>query len=539
LAGSQSEAAGSPVMVNAVKLAEDSDEIIIRVRELTGRAQENVNLVFDRPIVSAREVNGVEEEVGPAQIVDGRLAISLKSYQPKAFAVILEPLAINPPTRPLYAALSLPYNLDAISMDDDRCNGDFDGHGYSLAGELIPDTLNYLGIPFVFGPKQNDAMNAVKCEGQRLALPQGSYNRLYLLTATVDGPAETVFAVDDRDYDIALQDYADPLGQWDNRLIDSVFNDSPEEITPTYINRLPVAWYGSHRHTPDCRNDAYRFTYLFQIELEIPSGAGTVIFPRNHRIRILAATLADKPYADIRPAQPLYDEGRNTFARFQVDSAAFATRCVVTMDSPIPATTIRYTLDGTDPTVESDRYTRPVIVDRTATIKARAFKPGYNAGYVAAKTVVKLDPVDAVEVQDLRPGLKGQYYEGEWKSFSDFDTLEVVRSFIAESVAIPEFARKEHFGLAFEGFVEIPQDEVYSFSITSDDGSRLYVADTLLVDHDGIHMNVEKTGRIGLKAGFHRLAVYMFQNGGDEGLSISVSGPSLPKQPIPAYRLFH
>jgi len=528
-----------PVMVNAVKLAENSDEIVIRVRELVGQAQNEIRLTFDRPVVSAREINGSEEETGPARVTDGQLVFSLTSYQPKAFAVTLEPSTNTRAARPVYATIKLPYNLDGISLDSDRCDGDLDGHGYSLVGELVDDTIRYLDIPFVTGPKTAGALNAVVCRGQEVALPQGEYDRLYVLAAAVDGPAEGSFSIDGQAQQVHVQDYADPVGRWNSRLASGELVESPSQIAPPYINRQPVAWYGSHRHTADCENDLYRFTYLFLLEFDMPTGARTLTLPANARIRLLAATVAAGQPGEMNPAQPLYDEARNTLVHISTDSSAFAGQATLSMSSPIPATSIHYTLDGTEPTSNSARYASPITVAATTNAKARAFRPGFNNAHVTSRTVTKLNLLDAAEVESIAGGLKCRYYEGEWERLPGFDTLEVAGAFVADTIAIPQTARDEDYGLAFDGFVQVPSDGVYAFSISSDDGSRLYVADTLLVDNDGLHGDYELTGRIGLKAGFHRLTAHMFQCKGGEALMVTVAGPSVRKQSIPAAMLFH
>lgn len=524
-------------MVNAVKLAEDSDEIVVRVRELMGEKHERVTISFDRPVIAAREINGGEEAIGPAMIENGQLVFSLTPFQPKAFAATLASADVS--LKKLTALpVHLPYNIDGISLDDDRCNGNFDGHGRSLAGELIPDTLIYCDIPFVFGPKTPAELNTVTCRGQVIELPKGTFNRLYLLAAAVDGPGEAAFNIDNHPVDILLQDYSDPIGQWNNRLADGILHETPEDIAPAYINRMPVAWYGSHRHTSECENDLYRFTYLFLVELDLPPDVHTLTLPSNDRIRVMAATLADSPYDDIEPVRPLNDETRSTLAKILADSAAFAGSSVISIKSPIPGTAIRYTLDGTRPTIQSSLYTEPFTVTNTTTIKARGMKEGAADGYVAAKTVSKLTLRDPVQVNDPTNGLNSSYYEGEWERMPDFDSVAIAAAFTADTIAIPDLARDENYGLVFKGYINIPHDGVYALSISSDDGSRLYVADSLLVDNDGLHGDYEMTGLIGLKAGYHRITAFMFQHEGGEALSASVAGPSLPKQPISADMLY-
>jgi alpha-mannosidase len=533
-----SESPNPSVMINAVKLAEESDEIVIRVRNLTGIVQENKSVSFDRNIISAREINGQEQKTGPAEIVDGNLQFSLTPFEPKAFAVTLESAktSIN---RISAMPISLPYNLDGISMDDDRCDGNLDGHGFSLAGELLPDTLRYLDVPFVIGPKNPGKFNAVKCHGQKLAISGEDYNHIYLLATAVDGPANAMFSFDNNTSEITIQDYAEPIGRWNSRLSGGEMVEEPDRISPAYINRMPVAWYGSHRHTPDCKNDTYQFTYLFLTDLTLPDGAKYLTLPANDRIRIMAATFVSLPNGEVVPAQPLYDQTNNTIVRISADSSAFAGQATVSLSSPIPEADIYYTLDGTTPTEASLPYREPITVASTTTINARAIEAGFNDDYVASKKVMKMELLDASPVEGLINGVNCRYYEGEWERLPDFDTLKVVNTFIAESVSIPEVARDEDYGLVFMGYVKVPADGVYAFSINSDDGSRLFIADTLLVDNDGLHGDSEETGMIGLRTGYYPFKAIMFQCKGGEALGVSVAGPSLPKQTIPASMLYH
>ena len=75
--------------VLALKKAEDSDEVIVRIVELDGRDAPDVRLAFAAPVVAAREVNAQEFPVGKASIVRGELATSLGRFQTRTFAVRL------------------------------------------------------------------------------------------------------------------------------------------------------------------------------------------------------------------------------------------------------------------------------------------------------------------------------------------------------------------------------------------------------------------------------------------------------------------
>src|SRR5206468_4222775 len=76
------------VAITAMKKAEASDEIIIRLRELTGQGAKDVHVKFSGGLASAREVNGQEREIGPATIDVGGLVVDeMPGYRLRAFAV--------------------------------------------------------------------------------------------------------------------------------------------------------------------------------------------------------------------------------------------------------------------------------------------------------------------------------------------------------------------------------------------------------------------------------------------------------------------
>ncbi|MCA9103484.1 MAG: hypothetical protein KDA63_20160, partial [Planctomycetales bacterium] len=93
--------------------------------------------------------------------------------------------------------------------------------------------------------------------------------------------------------------------------------------------------------------------------------------------------------------------------------------------------------------------------------------------------------------------------------------------------------RASNLGAVFEGYVAVPATDLYTFYTESDDGSALYIGDTLVVDNDGLHGMQEAAGQIGLKAGLHAVRVEFFESGGAAGLIARIAGGGLPKQVIP------
>lgn len=91
--------------------------------------------------------------------------------------------------------------------------------------------------------------------------------------------------------------------------------------------------------------------------------------------------------------------------------------------------------------------------------------------------------------------------------------------------------------MRFTGNIIIPKAGKYTFFVASDDGSRIYLDDKLLVDNDRLQGMTERSGAVELTAGPHKLMVSYFDNGGGDGLSVAWSGPGIQKQSIPADRL--
>ncbi|MEW6052091.1 MAG: glycoside hydrolase family 38 C-terminal domain-containing protein [Candidatus Zixiibacteriota bacterium] len=525
-------------MLTAMKLSENTDDVIIRLRNLVLAPADSVPIRFGRTISSATEVNGQEESKGTAHFSDTILKVAVGPYQPKSYAVRMVETA-HVPVEIISQSVSLPFDLDGISTDADRRDGNFDGHGNSISGDLLPDTLIHLNIPYVFGPKVSGAKNVVSCTGQKITLPLGGYQELCVLAASVGGPAEGTFVIGKDSVRVWVQDWAEPIGQWNNRLVAGNLVTEPEQIAPGYINRQPVAWYGSHRHTAAGENEAYRFSYLYLLTFDLPPATKSITLPNNPRIKVLAATVAKKPYEDVRAATPLYDVTNSTLARIVVDSTSFLGQATITMSSPVPGSVVHYTLDGSDPTAESPVYVEPIRVNATTAIKARAIKDGADDHHVASVTVHQLTARGSSTLVSPAYGLNCSYYEGEWSKLPNFDSLTAVREVVMPVVAIPPFARKELYGLVFTGYINIPKDGVYEFAISSDDGSHLIIGDTLLIDNDGLHGAGDVTGLIALKAGPHKFAVRMFQAKGDQDLAVSITGPGLQKQKLNKEMLWH
>jgi alpha-mannosidase len=306
----------------ALKRAEGSDEIVVRMVELDGKPQPDVRISFAAPIESAREVNGQEQRLGPAAVRDGALVASFTAYQPWTFAVKLQPATVRVATvrsRPV----SLHYDLAGANDTGAAVSAGFDGHGNALPAEMLPESIPFDGAEFRLAPAKTGQPNAMVADGQTVALPAGDYNRVYVLAASVDGDQYATFRVGDHDVPVTIEDWSGFIGQWDDR--QWVAKDVTEPgrmgrpprtehdpyaemtgIRPGYIKRADLAWYCSHHHDAGGKNVAYSYSYLFGYSIDLPRGAGTLTLPKNDKVRILAVSVAQQN-PGTTPVQPLYD----------------------------------------------------------------------------------------------------------------------------------------------------------------------------------------------------------------------------------------
>ncbi|WP_018930459.1 family 16 glycoside hydrolase [Gracilibacillus lacisalsi] len=94
-----------------------------------------------------------------------------------------------------------------------------------------------------------------------------------------------------------------------------------------------------------------------------------------------------------------------------------------------------------------------------------------------------------------------------------------------------DFSTEDEFGLS-ERFIAhalanltVPEDGNYEFRLTSDDGSRLVIDGSMVIDHDGLHEATSKTGTTGLTEGVHDLKVEYFDNTNDNILRLEWRPP--------------
>jgi alpha-L-fucosidase len=224
----------------------------------------------------------------------------------------------------------------------------------------------------------------------------------------------------------------------------------------------------------------------------------------------------------------------------QVTAAApiFVGQTDVAITTDMARVELRYTTGGSEPSLASSPVKGPVRIMDTTTIRARSFRRDLPVGPITTATFTKVTPRAAVDPGPVVPGLHYDAFEGDFRSLPDFGTLAPARSGVSAGFDLAPRTRQAQFAFRFRGYVRVPSDGVYRFFVRSDDGSRLWIGDQLVVDNDGLHGPREESGVVALAAGLHPITVAMFEQGGGFVLEVAYSGPGLARQPVPSGALF-
>jgi len=244
-----------------------------------------------------------------------------------------------------------------------------------------------------------------------------------------------------------------------------------------------------------------------------------------------ATDLDERPYSDSYRCAPI--------PRMVFDDITFLKTMTVGLKIENKDAVIRYALDGTEPDENSTVYQKPFKLNKTTVVKAKAWVEGMHPGYTTSRKFTKISFLPPVKVKGVRPGLKYEYKETYALIFSDTKDASVLKTGVLPKFTIGEAGDTEAFSYTFEGYLKVPATGVYTMYLKSNDGALLYIDDELVVDNDMFHRTQERSMRIGLKAGYHKIKVDYFQMGGRKALEVSWEGPGIKKQEISERYLFH
>lgn len=201
---------------------------------------------------------------------------------------------------------------------------------------------------------------------------------------------------------------------------------------------------------------------------------------------------------------------------------------------------IRFTTDESIPDQNSSLYEKQIYLAENTTVKAIVYSNEFKSK-ISEKIFTRVKGYTALSINNPKTGLKYKYYLGEdWIYLPKFDKLQNIKDGIAHKISINGIKdREDQFAITFEGYIVIEADGVYDFYLQSDDGSKLYIADELVVDNDGSHSTRTRSGNIGLKKGFHKFYLEYFEDCEGEELKLYYQSRKFSKKLVPDNLFVH
>lgn len=262
-------------------------------------------------------------------------------------------------------------------------------------------------------------------------------------------------------------------------------------------------------------------TVAFALNIEQPQAwigrpvkSAFVGYPDGNKKNLALKATLQAP--TIYPARNGYDPAGGLF----IDSVP-----TVKLESKEEGITIHYTLDGSDPTEDSPVYEEPFKLDKSAVLKAKAFKAGFRPS-----------PVEVGFFRMYSPngdnGISYSYYEGaDWHFLPDFKELKPVKKGVSPEFRLSHVEhREDNFAIKYEAYFEVKEKGEYKFYLNSDDGSILWIDDRQVVNNDGDHGTKERGDDIELEPGYHKITVGYFNAGGGAWLDVFYKAPGQAKQ---------
>jgi hypothetical protein len=385
--------------------------------------------------------------------------------------------------------------------------------------------------------------------GSKLRGPRyGEFDHVTLVTVTEEGPVMANLRLDGilphnvttrADYDLteALVRSTD--------LLYKVFTDNEDKVTAGTV-------YLSFQNPAD---RALRVKAKFQHGHEVrmnPPEIDITLAAKSKKVIAIAiqcseAVPTDKPTLlelfwtmgfDLTSDDGLYLSGRQDIPLrpsrsdlIRTVAPEFAETLSIVAAKPEAGFTPRYTTDGSTPTKSSPAFEDTSSISETTTLQARLFN---NEGHATATSRYTYKRVPAGS------GLRYRIYQGSWTRIPNYSKLSPVFESVATDLNVESRQlTADNWGMVLDGNFNVDTAGKYTFYLKSDDGSKLYIDDRLVIDNDGDHSLLELSGATEMTAGKHKLRIDFFEAGGEAILALDMAGPLLERQRFPIETVTH
>lgn len=265
-----------------------SRSYIVRLVETEGKDNSSVKVTLPASITEAKEVNLIEDVITGAaspEISGNSFTTSLNKYEIKTFLIKLDNSAMFKETTPQSKPVDLAacYNIDGMSYDANRKDGNYNGNGETYSADLMPDKVVNEDVTFNLGSKADGKNNIVQAEGQTIEVANaGKHQYLFMLGSSTSGIGIGEFKVNYTDGTSAMRTFS--FAGW---------KDIVGYAQNTYIKDT-IGLHLTHTHMPDGNTfDIDNNMYVYKMALDAEKTVKSITLPNVKAIKLAAITLVD------------------------------------------------------------------------------------------------------------------------------------------------------------------------------------------------------------------------------------------------------
>ncbi len=215
----------------------------------------------------------------------------------------------------------------------------------------------------------------------------------------------------------------------------------------------------------------------------------------------------------------------------------------------VPNSKIYYTLDGSEPTEKSNLlFVEPIVevtVKRgeTVDLKTIVVLPNGRKSATYTATFTGREMLAAIDLKDAEAGALFRTFTKSYNSVDEIKAEDFENSGQTKTLGLLQFRDKlsetAPFAVEFEGFINVPNDEIYEFELNADDGAALWIDGEKVVNNDGIKEKITlQSGIVPLKKGYHRFVLKYFKGQGKWALGLRWGIKGQPLRGISANEIF-
>lgn len=140
-----------------------------------------------------------------------------------------------------------------------------------------------------------------------------------------------------------------------------------------------------------------------------------------------------------------------------------------------------------------------------------------------------------VSAEDKQEGVTFRKYAGKFSALPDFSRLQPATTGNAKEISFQGVVKPDesNFALVYSGYLDFADAGLVRMSLGSDDGSKLYIHDQLVIDNDLLHPYQKLSKWVRVPKGATPFRIEYADAGGDKQISFAVTQDVDGKKPVP------